>query len=210
MLEELRRLTSTEPYKSAGGIRMKEILIEPWKSPDAKFIFEIWTNENDDSAPELWEVICKDLAQTDGIPKAIIPGTQLELFDSHPVLWRLDDEVFFSVTSKSNNIAALMGELFIEHAKACGNWVDFHWLYGSLPETLETLRENQLAIPIRLENTCFQVLDKHGIQYRINTVQNNEKGYHVLFFSNPNIWPNEQNFKQSYIIAKEFLERRLS
>jgi hypothetical protein len=191
-------------------MRVKEILITPWDSPDAKFIFEIWTDDNTDTAPQVWEIICSDLAQTDGIPQAIIPRTKLELFDSHPVLWHLDDEVFFSVTSKSNNIPSLMGELFIEHTKACGNWVDFHWLYSGLPKTLETLRENQLAIPIRLKNACFQVLDRYGVEYRVNTIQNNDKSYHVLFFSNTDIWPDEENFKQSYIIAKKFSERRLS
>jgi hypothetical protein len=210
MLEELRRITSTEPYKSYGGMRMKEILITPWNTPNAKFILEIWTEDNEDTVPETWEVICDDLAQTDGIPQAIIPRTKLELFDSHPVLWHLDDEVFFSVTGKSNNIPALMGDLFIEHTKVCGNWVDFHWLYAGLPTTLETLRDNQLAIPIRLKDACFKVLDKHSVEYRINTVQNNDKGYLTLFFSNPDIWPNEENFKQSYIIAKKFSERRLS
>jgi hypothetical protein len=210
MLDELRRITSTEPYKSAGGMRMKEILITPWESPDAKFIFEIWKDDNNDSNPEVWEVICKDLAQTDGIPQCIIPMTKLELFDNHPVLWHLDEKVYFSITSKSNNIASLMGELFIKHTKACGNWVEFHHHYSSLPEILETLRKNQLAIPVKLKNTCFEVLDKYGVGYHVNEIQSNDKAYHVLFFSKSDIWPDEENFKQSYIIAKEFSERRIT
>ena len=210
MLKELRRITSTEPYKSAGGMRMKEILITPWPTLNAKFVVEIWTDENEDAAPEMWEIICNDLAQTGGIPQTIIPRTQLELFDNHPVLWHLDDEIFFSVIGKTENIPALMGELFIEHTKACGNWVDFQWLYSGLPTTLASLGENQLAIPIQLKSACFEVLDRHNIKYRINTIQESEKGYSVLFFSNPDIWPIEENFKQSYIIAKEFSERRLS
>jgi hypothetical protein len=210
MLKELRRITSTEPYKSDGGMRMKEILITPWDTPNAKFLFEIWTDDNEGTVPEMWEVICNDLAQTDRIPQSIIPRTQLELFVNHPVLWHLDDKVFFSISSKADNIPELMGELFIEHTKACGNWVDFQWLYSSLPTTLETLRENQLAIPVQLKSSCFDVLKKHGVKYQVNTIQENDKGYKFLFFSNPEIWPNEVNFKQSYIIAKEFSETRLS
>jgi hypothetical protein len=210
MLEELRRITSTEPYKSYGGMRMKEILITPWDTPNAKFVFEIWIDENEDKAPEMWEVICNDLAQTDGIPQFIIARTQLKVFDNHPVLWHLDDEIYFSITSKSSDIPGLMGELFVEHTKACGNWVGFHWLYAGLPETLETLRENQLAIPAQLKSACFGVLDKYGVGYHVNSVQNNDKAYNVLFFSNSDIWPDEENFKQSYIIAKDFSERRLS
>lgn len=209
MLENLRRITSIEPYKSHGGMRINEILITPWNTPNAKFLLEIWIDDNEEKTPEMWEVTCNDLAQTDGIPQAIIPSTELKLFDNHPVLWRFDDEVYFSVTNKLIDIPTFMGELFLEHAKACGNWVDFHWLYTGFPEALETLRENQLAIPARLKTACFKVLDKYGIEYRINTVQNNHKKYHALFFSNSNIWPDGLNFKQSYIIAKEFSERRL-
>ncbi len=210
MLEELRRITSTEPYKSYGGMRMKEILIKPWENPDAKFVFEIWTDDREDTASELWEVTCDGLAQTDGIPQAIIPRTELKIFDNHPVLWRLDDQVYFSITSKSNNIPALMADLFIEHMKVCGNWVDFQWLYSGLFETLETLRENQLAIPIRLKDACFQILKKHGVEYRVNTIQKNDNGYKILFFSQTDIWPDEKNFKQPYIIAKTFSERKIS
>ena len=95
MLEELRRITSTEPYKSYGGMRMKEIFITPWETPNAKFVFEIWVDENEETAPEIWEIICNDLAQTDGIPQAIVARTQLKFFDNHPVLWHLDDEIYF-------------------------------------------------------------------------------------------------------------------
>jgi hypothetical protein len=210
MLEELRRITSTQPYKSSGGMKVKEISIMPWDSKNTKLILDIWIDDEESTQVQTWELTCTDLAQTDGIPQMIIPGTQLKVFEDHPILWSLDDEVFFSVTSKASNIPALMGELFIAHTKACGNWIEFHWLYGSLPETLETLRENQLAVPVPLKDTCFHVLEHYGVEYRVNTIQENEKGYKVLFFSNEEIWPDAINFKQSYIIAKEFSERRLS
>jgi hypothetical protein len=210
MLNELMNITSTEPYKSNGGMRVLDISIKPWNTPDAKIVFEIWTDDRVDDDSQKWEITCVDLAQTDGIPQVIIPGTQLKLYNEHSVLWHLDDKVYFTITSKANNISALMGELFIEHTKVCGNWVDFHWLYASLPETLETLRENQLAVPARLKDSCFQVLEKYGVQYQINGLQPKENQYRVLFFSKDNIWPDEENFKQSYIIAREFSERRIS
>jgi hypothetical protein len=208
MLDELINITSTEPYKSCGGMRIIDISITPCMV-DAKFVFEIWIDDYREIATQKWEITCVDLTQTDGIPQAIIPGTQLKLYNEHPVLWHLDDKVYFSITNKANNIAALMGELFIEHTKVCGNWVDFQWLYASLPKTLETLRENQLAIPARLKDSCFQVLERYGVQYRINEVQPKEEQNCVLFFSNDNIWPDEENFKQSHIIAREFSERRI-
>ena len=103
-----------------------------------------------------------------------------------------------------------MGELFIAHTKTCGGWVDFHRLYDGLPQTLETLRENQLAVPLRLKDTCFQVLDRYGVKYKVNSIQENEKGYKLLLFSNDGIWPDDENFGQSFLIAKEFAERKLN
>jgi hypothetical protein len=210
MLKELRRITSTEPYKSYGGMSMKEVLIKPWENPNSKFLLEIWTDDREDMPSQLWEVVCGGLAQTEGIPQAIIPRTELKLFDNHPLLWHLDDEIYFSITSKTKSISALMGDLFIEHANTCGNWVDFHWLYSSMPETLSTLRENQLKIPDRLKDACFRVLKKYGVNYRVNSIQKNDKAYQVLFFSKSENWPDEENFKQSYIIAETFSERRIS
>jgi hypothetical protein len=209
MLTELRRITSAEPYKSRGGMWVRDISIKPWEKPDAKFLFELSEDDMVEEEGQLWEVTCTDLAKTDGIPQALIPTTQIKIFDNHPLLWQYASKIYFSVTSTTKNIPALMGELFIEHSKACGNWVDFEWLYAGLPETLSTMRENQLAIPAPLEGTCFGLLEKYDVQYTVNEVGEKEPGYSLLLFSNEENWPDNENFRQSYIIAKTFLERRL-
>jgi hypothetical protein len=131
------------------------------------------------------------------------------VFDYHPLIWNYENEIFFSITATTDAISSLIGDLFIEHTKACGSWIDFHWLYASLPETLLTLRENQLSIPAPLKNACFGVLDKYGVGYSLNEIQEGEKGYYLLFFSNSTIWPDGENFGQPYIVAKEFSERRI-
>lgn len=181
----------------------------PWQNPDGKFVVELSEDDMLDEERQVWEVTCNGLAGTDGIPLALIPTTQIKIYDQHPLLWNFENEIFFSIKSRTDDILALMGDLFIEHSKACGNWIDFHWLYSGLPETLFTLRENQLAIPAPLQKACFSVLEKHNVQYSINEVQENEEGYSVLFFSNTANWPDEENFGQSHIIAKEFSERRV-
>lgn len=84
-----------------------------------------------------------------------------------------------------------MGELFIAHTRACGNWVDFHWFYNGLAQTLETLHENQLAVPARLKETCFRVLERYGVEYRVNSIQENEKAYKLLLFSSEEIWSDD-------------------
>ena len=209
MLNELRRITSAEPYKSRGGMWIKEISIMPWQNPDAKFVFELSEDDIVDEKRQVWEVTCNGLAGTDGLPLALIPTTQIKIYEEHPLLWNFENEIFFSIKSKTDDILSLMGDLFIEHSKTCGNWIDFHWLYSGLPETLATLRENQLSIPEPLQKVCFGILEKYNVQYSINEVQENEKGYSILFFSNTANWPDDENFGQSHIIAKEFSERRL-
>ena len=39
MIEDLLHLTS---IYSNSGMRVKEILVKPWESPNAKFLFEFW------------------------------------------------------------------------------------------------------------------------------------------------------------------------
>ena len=48
-------------------------------------------------------------------------------------------------------------------------------------------------------SACFGVLEKYRVSYSINKVQENERGYYILFFSNSQIWPDEQNFGE-YIL----------
>lgn len=209
----LRQVTSTDSYKANGSVRVKEICFNPWESPVARFVFEViiddFSIDVKDIVPEKWEVICSGADVTDGVPLYLYPRAQIKLFDDHPILWAFDDEIYFSVTSKPKSIPALMGDLFIEHTKVCGNWVDFQWLYSGLPGAFE-LNENQLAIPARLKDACFQVLERHGVQYRVNCFQENQKGHRVLFFSYEAAWPDNENFKQGYIIAKDFSERKIS
>lgn len=209
MIEELMLITSTETYNLNGGMRIKEISIKPWESPNSKFLFEVWTDGWTDSPHEMWEVTCVDVQDPKGIPLAVMSGTQIKLFDDHPLLWTR--EIYFTITGGIENIPALMGDLFIEHTKICGNWVDFHWLYSSLPETLETLLENQLAIPVNLRDSCFQILGRHGVKFRVNSIEKDDyfKDCQVLFFGHEN-WPDSENFRQSYIIGKGFSARRLS
>jgi hypothetical protein len=211
-LLSLRQVTATEAYKSDGSTRVKEISFTPWETPAARFVFEVFIDDFSidvkDILPDKWEITCSDVAVTDGVPLYLYPRAQIKLFDDHPILLAFDDEIFFSVIGKPNSISALMGDLFIEHSKACGNWVDFQWLYRGLPGAFD-LTENQLAIPARLKDACFLVLERHGVQYKINCFQENEKGYRVLFFSYEAAWPDNENFKQSYIIAKDFSERKL-
>ena len=207
MLDQLLTITSTEPYSSNGGIRIKEVLIQPWETPDARIILEIWTDDRNDEPPQKWELTCTGLAQTESIPLAVFGGSAIRIYDDHPLLWH--DKIYFSITGGTPDIAALMGDLFIAHDQVCGGWVDFHWLYGGLPETLRTLRENQLAIPMGLKDACFGTLDRHGVTYQLNVTEPSHRAYRLLLFSCELNWPDTENFRQPYIMAEVFSARRI-
>jgi hypothetical protein len=209
MLQELIQLTSTEIFRSHGVMRITETLIKPWETPDARFIFEIWTDDREDADSQIWELTCRDLINFQEVPIIIVPGTEIKLHDDHPVLWGWGDEVYYTITSKAGNIAGIMGDLFIEHTKACGNWVDFAWFYHGLAEVLAMPGNNQLKVPAPLQHMCFQVLKAHGVQYRIIGTQPAVRKYQVLFFSKVNNWPDDLNFRQPYIIAEEFAAKRM-
>jgi len=212
MLEQIKQITSSNQYLQNGGIRIKQILENPWQDLNLMLLIEIFLDipgmENIQS--ETWQLICKQTGLTDRRPKYLPPGSQIKLFEEHPALWVYDDTTYFSIHGTCKNISELMGDLYKTHTDVTGNWIDFHWLYASLPDTLKTQRDNQLAIPNKLLDSSLKIFQKHGLDYKINEVQTGEKGYSMLMFSKTDIWPDEKNFYQPYIIAKEFEERRVS
>ena len=106
MIEDLMHLTS---IYSNSGIRVKEILIKPWESPNAKFLFEFWKDGWSDDPHEIWEINCMDLRDTQGIPLAVMGGTQLKTYDHHPLLW--SREVYFTITGSAKNILSFISSV---------------------------------------------------------------------------------------------------
>ena len=116
MLNSLRHITSTEPYKSSGGVQIREVTITPWKEPEVTIILEIYPNCNSEfQESETWELHCHDLALSIEIPQAIVPRAEIKIMDDHPLLWRFENEILFTVKSCPADIPSLMGDLFIEH-----------------------------------------------------------------------------------------------
>jgi hypothetical protein len=213
MLEQLRKLTSSDDYLKDGGLRIKEVLIRPWEEKEMKIILEILMDFPTSQLPEkqTWEIVCQDIMYntSNRIQEPKIPHTQIKVLTEHPALWNYSRSIYFSVNGTCDNIPELMGDLFIGHDKVCGNWVDFQWLYSGLPETLATQRENQLAVPEQLSDSCFKVFKKHNIKYVVNEIEKGDKDLLMLLFSNPDIWPDNYCFGQPYLIARNFGEKRL-
>jgi hypothetical protein len=210
MLDELLSSTAKRRDGIDTGLRIKSISITPWEKQKCSIILEQWLDHADGVTADLWEITCDDLQTDKNVPTSILQNAELKLLETHSLLSQFYSETFFSIESSPSDIQKLMGELFISHCSACGNWIDFGKLYASLPETLESLRANQLAIPSFLGDACFQVLDKHSVKYRINSVYKNTVVYKLLFFSSSNIWPDDLNFGQPYLIATNFIARKIS
>ncbi|MGF2411491.1 hypothetical protein [Ferruginibacter sp.] len=212
MLDQIQTITSSEGYLKGGGIKILEVLFTPWENTELKIRLEIFIefDYGERTETQTWEISCKGTWGSKGIEHPKIPHTQIKLLKDHPVLWDDDDSSYYSVKGTCENIPEFMGDLYIAHKSICGDWIDFHRLYSSLPETLKTQRENQLKIPNRLQKSCFEVFDKHGIKYEINEVEKKRIDYYVLFFSTPDIWPDDQNFMQAYVIAEYFEEVRIT
>ena len=212
MLEQLTKITTSDDYLKDGGMRVKEVIIRPWDEKEVRITLEILMDFPTDQLPEkqTWEITCQDIMYNTSsrIHEPKIPHTQIKVFTEHPALWNYSGSTYFSINGICSNISELMGDLFIAHDKACGNWVDFQWLYSGLPETLATQRENQLAVPEQLRGSCFEVLKKHNIKYVVKEVEEGNKDLLMLLFSNPAIWPDNYCFGQPYIISKRFEESK--
>lgn len=214
MLEQLIQLTNSENYKQNGGMRITEVLIRPWDENEIKIKLETFIDdpvEEQLSQKQIWQITCKDIMYNTSsrIHEPKIPHTQIKLFTEHPVLWNYGNSIYFSINGVCDNISEVVGDLFSAHDKACGNWVDFHWLFASLPETLKAQRRNQFAVPEKLFETYSSIFKAHQINVSINEHQKGEDNLAVLFFSNPNICSDEYSFGQPYLVAKKFEETKI-
>ena len=164
-------------------------------------------DENRYHEKQQWEVKCEGFygQQVELVIFASI--FQIKIFQSHPVLWNSGPERYFSITGDNSNISELVGELFIAHNQACGNWVDFHKLFGFLPRILKTKSENQLAVPEPLLSHYLKVFEKYKIACTLNEYQENAEELSALLFTNPE-YPDNYSYGQSYVIAETFQATR--
>jgi hypothetical protein len=209
-LEELLRITNSEPYLSDGGIRAKEFIIKPWEDPDLRFLFEILIEDQQGELQiETWELSCSGFSGNSPIPAVIPMRAQFVMYNDHPLLWEYQGETYLTITNTCENIPALIGDLFKVHNEVCGAWIDFARLYYFLPLCLSEYEHKLISIPPRLVESFVKVLDKHGVSYKIGKTQASARRYQMLFCSYPGNWPDGVNFGQPHIIAEKFSARKL-
>jgi hypothetical protein len=206
MIERLIEITNSEEFIQDGHIAIKEVVARQ-REFDLRLIFDIQY-----SVEEIikfhCEIYCEGIAYTTSnrLHEYKRPYNRINLYHNHPVLWNYESSHWLNLKAESINVAELLGDLFIVHDKACGNWVDFHWLFNSVPDRLKTLDGATIEIPARLLEVYKPVFDKHKLTYNIIETSDVENEHFVLLFGNPDISPDDYNFGQPHIVAEKFSE----
>ena len=206
MLERLIEITNSEWFLQEGHIAIKEVIARQ-QTFDLKLIFDI-EYTFDDLIKYHCEIYCEGIAYTTSnrLHEFKRPYNRINLHREHPVLWNYEGSLYLTLTGSNANISEFLGDLFIIHDKACGNWVDFHWIFHSLPDQLNTPEGARIDIPKKLFNHYLPVLNKHKVTYTIDEKTDHKYDYFVLIFGNPDISPDNYNFGQPYIVAERFTE----
>ena len=206
MLERLIEITNSEEFTQKGHIAIKEVIARQ-REFDLKLIFDIQYSVEKITKFNC-EIYCEGIAYTTSnrLHEYKRPYNRINLYHDHPVLWNYESSYWLNLKAVCINVAELLGDLFLVHDKACGNWVDFHWLFNSVPDRLQTANGATIEIPARLLEVYKPVFDKHNLVYNIIETSDLENEHFVLLFGNPDISPDDYNFGQPYIVAEKFSE----
>ena len=149
-----------------------------------------------------WKIACDNFFDHHLHVGYLRPFYQIKVLTDHPVLWNYGPETFFSIQGSCKDIPSLMGDLFLVHSSACGNWVDFHKVFGFLPEILKTGSENQFASPTPLWQHYAKIFERFHIKYTVNETQQNQQ-FSALFFGSVD-FPDHYNYGQPFVAAGSF------
>lgn len=206
MLERLIEITNSEEFIQDGHIAIREVIARQ-REFDLKILFDIQYSVENVTKYDC-EIYCEGIAYTTSnrLHEYKRPYNRINLYRDHPVLWNYENSHWLNLKGSSVNVAELLGDLFLVHDKACGNWVDFHWLFNSVPDRLQTADGATIEIPARLLEVYKPVFDKHQLTYNIIETNDVENEHLVLLFGNPDISPDDYNFGQPFIVAEKFSE----
>lgn len=206
MLERLIEITNSEEFLQDGHISIKEVVVRQ-REFDLRVIFDIKYSVEEITKYHC-DIYCESIAYTTSnrLHEYKRPYNRINLYRDHPVLQNYESSHFLTLKGASVNIAELLGDLFIVHDKTCGNWVDFHWLFNSVPNHLETKEGATIEMPERLLESYKPIFDKHKLTFIIIETTDVQNDYSVLVFGNPDISPDNYNFGQPYIVAEKFTE----
>jgi hypothetical protein len=206
MLEKLIEITNSEDFIEDGHISVKEVIARQ-REFDLRFLFDIQFSVEEITKYHC-EIYCEGIAYTTShrLHEYKRPYNRINIYNDHPVLWNYESSQYLTLKGNGINTAELMGALFLAHDEACGNWVDFHWLFHSLPKHLLTDEGAVVAVPMRLVDTYKPVFEKHKVAFATTDIREENNNYSVLLFGNPDISPDTYNYGQPYIVAEKFSE----
>ncbi|MEJ7559896.1 MAG: hypothetical protein WKF66_16410 [Pedobacter sp.] len=159
--------------------------------------------EDSASLKRNWNIACEGLFGQRLRAGYLMPLYGIKVLQDHPILLNYSSETCFSITGGCENIALLMGELFLVHNQKCGNWVQFHRIFGFLPTLLETNTDFTLVGPTALVEHYRPVLQRHKINYKTKALEPRLEMPSVLLFSS-DYFPDRYDHGQSYIVATSF------
>jgi hypothetical protein len=129
---------------------------------------------------------------------------QFNLYQDHPSLWLYQKSSYYSLFGPVEDLSTLIGDLYLVHAKVCGNWIDFHRLIFGLEKRLSTGLETGIELPEALSDYYLEIFHKYNLKY---TLKNNRKvsdPYQVLIVGNDAITTDDLNLGQPYLVAEKF------
>ncbi|MBO9205236.1 MULTISPECIES: hypothetical protein [Niastella] len=202
MLEQLIEITNSEAFILKGNLIINEVVARQ-KTFDLKIRFMIIDHINDLIQYE-GEIFCEGHGTSSRLEGLKFPYNRIKLYTSHPALWENNNILYLNLQGSVTNVAELIGDLYIAHNNACGNWIDFHRLFFSIPQWINTKEGATIHIPESLLETYQPIFNKHGVTFSKRSTDKGKHKHSLLLFGNPGISPDNFYLLQPYIIAEKF------
>ena len=213
MLEQLISLSNEKDFFSNWHLTMEQLLHDPG-TETLKFVIQTVKDYGDDkeATRKFWEIECTGVAANRITQRFFLPYVHINVLDEHPLLWNYEVIRYVTVRGKPQNVSQLMGDLYLKHNAVCGNWLDFNHLFRAVYKLLPKKGEVLLEMPERLVDMYKEVFQSHELIMTEEPAEGRpgESNYKVLFFGNNEISPDDYNFYQPYVVAKEFSAKLLT
>jgi hypothetical protein len=213
MLDQLIQFTNSREYIQNCGLYITEVIIKPGEDSEMKITLEILDRfePEPNDGKQIWEINCIGIiySTSNKIHEPKTPYDRINLYRDHPILWNYDDKQWFKTKGTCTNISALIGDLFMAHDKACGDWVDFHWLFHYLPKALAAQKEQNFHVPQKLIEVYVNIFRQYGLDCLLTEKQQGQTDLSVLIFGNSDISPDDYCFGQPHVVAEKFQATRL-
>lgn len=219
MIEQLLERTNRKEFYQGGRLHLSQLngQIGHFHTLELNLILDEQDDYGKHITVEHWQLISHQTIDFSGIfANLYLPYIKLKILTEHPLLWTFNKPVLeCEMNNFPKNPSEFIGDLFFEHEKITGNWIQLTKNFWSLNKSYKTNGKRNLSIPKPLEEPIKRICEKHGIEFFVkNEIDGDKKGYanrpnaKLLIFGNEDVSPNDFNLGQPYIIADEFIANR--